>query len=103
MLREPAEPWLSFLNEIDAGLEEITELHCLGGFAVIFAYAFARATVDIDVISVTSYAAGARLLAVAGKDSELRRKHGAYLDIVTIATVPEDYESRLICTSLDLI
>jgi hypothetical protein len=33
---------------------------------------------------------------VAGRGSELHKRHGLYLDIVTIATVPEHYESRLL-------
>lgn len=49
--KSPAEPWRSFLDDLSSGLDEPTELHCIGGFAVVQAYELARATVDIDVPS----------------------------------------------------
>lgn len=91
----PAEPWLSFLNDLDAALGEPTELHCMGGFAVVQAYGLARATADIDVLSVVPFSRSGQLLKLAGKESRLREKHGIYLDLVTVATAPEDYASRL--------
>ena len=36
------------------------------------------------------------LLRVAGPGSPLHEKHGLYLDYVTVATVPENYEDRLV-------
>ena len=33
-LGAPAEPWASFLRELDELLEAAVELHCLGGFVV---------------------------------------------------------------------
>jgi hypothetical protein len=36
------------------------------------------------------------LIELAGKDSTLCGKRGIYLDFVTVASVPEDYASRLI-------
>lgn len=50
-LSAPVEPWLSYLNALDAALGEVTELHCVGGFAVVHAYGLERATADIDVIA----------------------------------------------------
>ena len=35
-------------------------------------------------------------LKLAGRGSALAKRHHVYLDVVTVATVPEDYESRLI-------
>ena len=35
-------------------------------------------------------------MAVAGQNSDLHKKHGVYLDVVTVATCPENYEQRLI-------
>ena len=32
--RVPAEPWASFLRELDGFLKAAVELHCLGGFVV---------------------------------------------------------------------
>jgi G:T-mismatch repair DNA endonuclease (very short patch repair protein) len=39
------------------------------------------------------------LVRLAGKGSELHRRHKVYLDVVTVVTVPERYKSRL----LDLV
>lgn len=58
----PAEPWLAFLNDFDAQLEEVTELHCIGGFAIVQAYGLERATADIDVLSVAPYHSGSHLI-----------------------------------------
>lgn len=30
----PAEPWLTFLTELDAQLEGPADIHCIGGFVV---------------------------------------------------------------------
>jgi hypothetical protein len=38
----------------------------------------------------------ATLVTLAGKGSELHTKHSVYLDVVTVATYPEDYEQRLV-------
>jgi hypothetical protein len=89
------EPWLSFLNDLDSKLEEPTEFHCMGGFAVVQAYGLRRSTADIDVLSVVPYSSSARLLELAGKESSLRATYGIYLDVVTVASAPEDYASRL--------
>ena len=35
------------------------------------------------------------LVALAGRNSDLHKKHGVYLDVVTVATYPENYEQRL--------
>lgn len=89
------EPWRSFLAEIDAGAGEETELHCLGGFVVTVLYGLARPTADVDVLVIVPRGESERLINLAGKGSELHRKHGLYLDLVTVATVPEDYDQRL--------
>ena len=91
----PAEPWLPFLNALDAALDGKTELHCMGGFAIVHAYGLGRATADIDVLSIVPYSKGNRLLELAGKQSALREKHAIYLDFVTVATAPENYAARL--------
>lgn len=91
----PIEPWLSFLNDLDEQLTQVPVLHCMGGFAVVQAYGLKRATADIDVISVIPYGAAGHLMELAGKESRLRAKYGIYLDVVTIASVPESYETRL--------
>lgn len=80
--KSPAEPWRSFLDDLSLGLDEPTELHCIGGF--VQAYELVRATADIDVPAVVPHSYGGRLMEVAGKQSVLRQKHGIYLDVVTI-------------------
>ena len=92
----PAEPWLSFLNDLDAEIAGVTELHCIGGFAVVQAYGLARATADIDVLAVVPGSSSSALTDLAGKGSQLHSKHGVHLDFVTVATAPADYASRLI-------
>lgn len=88
------EPWHSFLHDLDALLDRPTELHCLGGFVIRHLYDAARVTADIDVIQMVGNVAST-LAGLAGKNSVLHRRHKVYLDIVTVATVPENYEERL--------
>lgn len=88
-------PWRSFLAKIDESLQEDVVLHCLGGFVVTTLYGLVRSTADVDVITIAPGSAGKKLLGLAGKGSELHRKYGVYLDLVAIASVPEDYEQRL--------
>ena len=95
-LDRPKDPWLAFLNDLDRGVEELTEFPCMGGFAVVQAYGLQRATADINVLSIVPYISSPRLVDFAGKESTLPRKHGVYLDVVTVASVPENYDSRLI-------
>ncbi|MEK7832255.1 MAG: DUF6036 family nucleotidyltransferase [Acidobacteriota bacterium] len=89
------EPWQSFLSQVDDSLSDEVELHCFGGFVVTMLYGLARSTVDVDVVPATNRSAGQFLITLAGKGSELHRKYGVYLDFVTIASVPEDYDQRL--------
>ena len=87
-------PWQSFLHDLDALLHGITELHCLGGFVIVESYDFTRVTADLDVVDVRGIDPG-QLADLAGRGSELHRRHKVYLDIVTVASVPENYEQRL--------
>jgi len=96
LLRSIPEPWNSFLAEIDGRVGGVVELHCLGGFVVTMLYGLGRPTADVDVIMITPRDAIEHLLQLAGKGSELQRKYGIYLDFVTIAAVPEDYDQRLV-------
>lgn len=90
------EPWRTFLTQVDNSINGNVELRCLGGFVVTMLYDLARSTVDVDVIAVSSSSLAVQdLITLAGKGSELHRKFGVYLDIVTIASVPEDYDQRL--------
>jgi hypothetical protein len=90
------EPWASFLRELDEQLVEPTELHCLGGFVVAELYGLERPTADVDVLEASKGTDSATLVRLAGKGSALHKRHKVFLDIVTVAAVPEHYESRLV-------
>ena len=90
------EPWLSFLRDIDKRLSGPTEVHCLGGFVIAELYGLSRPTADVDVIQARGAANLNELAQVGGRGTPLAKQHRVYLDIVTIASVPEDYEARLI-------
>lgn len=92
---QPPEPWLAFFNELDSQLSEPVALHCLGGFVVIHVYGVARTTNDCDFIAWIPADSGAELLQLAGRDSPLHQKYRVYLDPVTVANYPDDYETRL--------
>ena len=92
---EIAEPWRSFLMSCDEACRATVELHCFGGFVVTQRYGLARATRDVDVLSVRPSDQSKQLLELAGRDSALHHQYGVYLDLVTIAAVPEDYDQRL--------
>lgn len=85
----PDEPWYSFLQDLDDRLTEETILHCMGGFAVVQAYGLARSTADIDVIAVLPYGTASQVVELAGRESVLRVRYGLYVDVVTLASVPE--------------
>lgn len=89
------EPWHSFLRELDAALPGPAELHCFGGFVVAEYYGLARATADIDIVESRG-ADLATVARIAGRGSALHGKHKVYIDIVTVADVPDNYEERLL-------
>jgi hypothetical protein len=90
------EPWRSFLSDIDSTLREKVEFHCIGGFATTMAYGLLRSTADVDVIAVAPVTTRKPLLELAGQFSPLHKKHGVYLDMVAIVTLPENYDERMI-------
>jgi hypothetical protein len=89
------EPWSSFLHEIDEFLTEPIEFHCLGGFVITLLYGLERSTADVDVISIIPRNPISELVDFAGKSSPLHDKYGIYLDVVGVATIPENYVERL--------
>jgi hypothetical protein len=88
------EPWHSFFAELDHTTEEVC-LHCFGGFVVTLIYGLARPTADVDTLSIVPLQQQTALLERGGKGSPLHQKHGVYLDVVTVACPPADYEVRL--------
>ena len=94
-IETPPEPWRSFFAEVDAHLTEDVHLHCCGGFVVTQLYGVARTTSDVDFLCVIPNVQR-QLLEIAGKGSALHMKHKLYLDAVTVATPPVDYDLRLV-------
>lgn len=92
----PAEPWLSFLTDLDAALDAPADFHCIGGFVVSQHYGFARETADLDVLMVIPPEAAQRVAELAGKGSPLQRKHLVYIDNVGVANYPDYYDNRLV-------
>jgi hypothetical protein len=90
------EPWLSFLVEADATMDQMVTIHCLGGFSLIALWGLPRPTGDVDFIEVSPIEAVDALLRVAGEGSALAKKYGLHFQQVTIAEYPEGYASRLI-------
>ena len=89
-------PWRAFLAELDAHVAQAVELHCIGGFVLSVLYGMPRPTAGVDVLSVVPRNQVEALQSVAGQGSPLHRKHGVYLHHVAVASLPEDYEERLI-------
>lgn len=95
MRPELPEPWKSFLTDLDGAISSDVAFHCLGGFVVTACYGLPRPTGDLDVLLIFPSGSQALLVALAGRNSDLHKKHGVYLDVVTVATYPENYEQRL--------
>ena len=89
------EPWKSFFTEIDDSLHEELALHCLGGFVMTMLYGLERPTADVDVLPFGLNPATGSLIDLAGEGSALHKKYGVYLQIVSIAQIPLNYEDRL--------
>jgi hypothetical protein len=93
--KQVPEPWKSFLAGIDRQATEKLVFHCLGGFVVTMLYGLDRPTADVDVLAIAPVDQRQSVLHLAGKTSVLHRKHKVYLEYVTVAAVPENYEERL--------
>lgn len=92
----PPEPWHSFLKELDAVAFEEVHFQCMGGFVVTQLYGLKRSTSDLDVLSIAPIEQRKELLEKGGKGSNLHKKYKVYLDYVGIASIPYEYEGRLI-------
>lgn len=57
-------------------------------------YGLQRATGDVDVLS-TLPPPDQKLIETGRRGSELHKKYGIYLDVVTVASLPYNYEQRL--------
>jgi hypothetical protein len=81
---------------LDEQITDEVELHCIGGFVVTQHYCVApRETIDIDFLIESTAVPVRRLDEMAGLHSRLHRKHGVYLEHVTVVTPPCEYRTRL--------
>jgi hypothetical protein len=94
-------PWKDFLTEIDNQLREPLELHCIGGFALVFFYGLPRTTGDIDYY--TAIPSNLNLEELAGENSALHKKYKVFLHRVAVASLPEEYASSCWCRILTTI
>ena len=92
----PPEPWHSFLKELDALAIGMVDFQCLGGFVVTQLYELKRSTGDLDVLSIAPVEQRKDFLEKAGRGSVLHKRYKIYLDYVGVASIPYEYESRLI-------
>lgn len=67
----------------------------MGGFVLTILYGRPIETHDVDYVAVVPHQEFAVLQEIAGKDSALAKKHRVCLHFVSIAEVPDNYESRL--------
>lgn len=89
------EPWRSFLDELDQIATSPVRLDCIGGFVVTMLYGLARSTGDVDVLEIAPRTVEEAFTKVAALGGPLFQKYGVYLDLVTVAQVPYEYEARL--------
>jgi len=95
-------PWPEFLADVDRSLPAAVELHCVGGFVLAAVYGIPRTTNDLDYISADPSQARQDLERIAGRNSDLARKHKLFLQMVGVADYPENYASRLMTLTLGL-
>jgi hypothetical protein len=94
--RRPPEPWDSFLKALDAVAQGVVRLDCLGGFVVSQLYGFERTTADLDVMELAPFEQAEKLMSLGAEGSPLHQEHHVFIHKVGVATVPEDYEARLL-------
>lgn len=92
----PPEPWVSFLTALDASLQSVADLYCIGGFAMTMAYGSDRETSDLDVLVAAARTDFEELQRLGGVNSELARRSTVHLQPVPLVNYPEDFQSRLI-------
>jgi len=69
-----AEPWRSFLSELDQQATEETRVDCMGGFVVTQLYGFSRETSDLDVLVIAPGEQRAVLLELGARGGALHKK-----------------------------
>ena len=89
-------PWREFLSDLDQLLSEPVQLHLLGGFVMTAQYGLQRPTNDLDYVSITPYEKLQTLQDIAGPESSLAKKYRLYVQYVTVASLPEHHDERLV-------
>jgi hypothetical protein len=92
---QPAEPWRSFLRDLDERLKGKAELRCLGAFVIAQHYGIGRATSDIDFLSALVESSEDDVERLAGIGSELHKRYRVHVQRVGIVTPPSDYAGRM--------
>ena len=95
MWANPKQLWIDFFSAIDQQLEKPAELHLIGGFVLTFVHDATRYTADVDCVAIVPSTEAAHLLEIAGRGSTLAAEKKVHLEFVTIADLPDEYESRL--------
>ena len=93
--KELQDPWFSFLTELDALTTGKVRFNCLGGFVVTMLYGLNRTTADLDFLEIVPRPAATEIEQVAMAGGELHKKYKVYLDRVTVAQPPFNYDERL--------
>ena len=91
----PPEPWRLFVAAVDTLAAQDIDLHCIGGFVVSLRYGLSRPTGDIDIVEARPTDAKPWLSRTAGAGSPLHKQYKVCLQVVAVASIPENYESRL--------
>ncbi len=88
------EPWRAFLAALDRAVPGEVQLHCLGGFVMTTLYGMPgrprRRCVCRDALGGDQVPGG-----LGGRGRPFTRTHRVYLDFVTVATCPNNYEARI--------
>lgn len=96
MSPDPPSPWREFLSDVDCLLPGTVQLHLIGGFVMAAHYGLERPTNDVDYVSITPYDKLGTLQGIAGPESALAKQYGLEVQHVTVASLPENYDQRLI-------
>jgi hypothetical protein len=72
----------------------------MGGFVLAEHYGLVRPTADVDLIESLGTDKGS-IAQLAGRGSALHKRHRVYIDIVTVADVPDGYDTRLVAMHVD--
>jgi hypothetical protein len=94
-LDQVPDPWRSFLAELDRMAPSVVRLDCIGGFVVTMLYGLDRTTGDVDVLEIAPLSVSELFTTAAALGGPLFQKYGLYMDRVTVAQPPYDYEERL--------